>query len=250
MSKYSNILVCGDSFSVPDIKILDWKQLKFYDLEKAEFNKSKQYTCWPELLAEHYNAECKNLSATGRGVDYIVNSITDELASNSSYDLVIAAMSPWCRSELRKVQKPFPLEIIKNYTDDFLRNLLFLKCVCNELNIPLIVCQMLNPIQIGFHSGSDREVKAEYSKCFINNDISLVIDNSNFIGWPFLNDLKGYDIDKKYLTKQHRLRDIWYLRHKELILHDDYHPNQLGHEQIANVFIRKIDETKILNSSW
>lgn len=249
MSKYSNILVCGDSFSVPDYKILEWDLLFKFNKEKAEFNKTKRYICWPELLAEHYKVKCKNLSNNGRGADYIVNNITDEITSNQNYDLVIAAMSPWNRSELRRIPKPFPLEIIRIFVDDFLRNLLYLKCVCKEFNIPLIVCQMINPIQIGFHAGSDKEIKAEFSKAFVNNEISLGIDSSDFIGWPFLTNLGGYDLDKKYLTIDDRLREIWHLKSKNFALHDDYHPNQLGHQKLCNVFIKKINEKKIFNSS-
>ena len=62
MSKFSNILVGGDSFSSQDYKVLKYDIISKIDKGKAEYNKTKKYTCWPELLAFHYKANLKNLS--------------------------------------------------------------------------------------------------------------------------------------------------------------------------------------------
>ena len=240
MSKFSNILVCGDSFSVPDYKLLKYDILSDVDKEKAMFNKAKGYTCWPELLAFHYKANLKNLSNLGRGTDYIVNNITDELAQNQNYDLVIAALPPWHRFEHIHKSPLYPLSEIKLHVDDYLRRLLYLICVCKEFKVPLVAFQMLDPYEYKFYDGSADNVKNYFSKYFVQNNLIYEIDRKNIIGWPLFRKLGGFSFDRKFLSKIKtdplidRLGYIWKYKNKKLEYYVDYHPNQIGHKKIFN----------------
>lgn len=240
MSKFSNILVCGDSFSVPDYKVLKYDVISKIDKEKADYNKLLAYTCWPELLASHYKANLKNLSNLGRGTDYIVNNITDALAENQNYDLVIAALPPWHRFEHIHKSPLYPLSDIKLHVDDYLRRLLYLICVCKEFKVSLVSFQMLSPYEFKFYNGSIDDIKNNFTKCFLQNNLIYEIPTKNIIGWPFFHNLGGFTFDDKFLSNiidnplADRLGYIWKYKRKELGFHIDYHPNQIGHKNIFN----------------
>lgn len=237
MSRFSNILVCGDSFSSPDYKVLKYDVISKIDKEKAKHNKSLEYTCWPELLAAHYKANLKNLSDPGRGTDYIVNNLTDELAQNQNYDLVIAALPPWHRFEYLHKTPLHALSEIKFCVDDYLRRLLYLVCVCKEFKVPLVSFQMLPPYEFKFYEGSNYDIKNNFTKCFLQNNLIYEIPTKNIIGWPFFSKLGGFTFDDKFLSKikdnsNDRLGYIWKFKSRKLNLVRDYHPNQLGHKKL------------------
>jgi len=243
MSKFSNILVCGDSFSSPDYKVLKYDIISKFDKEKAEYNKLLSYTCWPELLGNYYNAKVKNLSNLGRGIDYIVNNITNELSENQNYDLVIAALPPWHRFEyLHKnevsLKNYYSLMDIKFLINENLLKLFYLICVCKEFKVPLVTFQMLDPYEDKFYNGSIDDIKNNFTKCFLQNNLIYEIPTKNIIGWPFFRNLGGFTFDSKFLSniKDNPLADrlgyIWKFKSKKLNLVFDYHPNQLGHEKL------------------
>lgn len=252
MSKFSNILVCGDSFSSPDYKVLKYDVISKIDKEKADFNKLLAYTCWPELLASHYKANLKNLSNSGRGTDYIVNNITNELSENQNYDLVIAALPPWHRFEyLHKnevsLKNYYSLKDIKFLINENLLKLFYLICVCKEFKVPLVSFQMLSPYEFKFFEGSDYDIKNNFTKCFLQNNLIYEIPTKNIIGWPFFHNLGGFTFDGKFLSNiidnplADRLGYIWKFKKHKLNLVRDYHPNQTGHKNIFNVLKEYLD---------
>ena len=278
MSKFSKILVCGDSFSVQDYKLMKYEKISVFDKEKAEYNKTKQYVCWPDLVAKHYDVKVINLSECGFSTDEILFRITDRLGEDQDFDLVIAALSPWYRShlpfldhnvklkltppentELRRMVfkslRPYDLDEIPYFVQKFYRNLFYLECICNRFNIPLIACQMIAPYDASsFKEKNINVIRINFNSSIVKNSLSYLIEGKNFIGWPFIDDLGGFVIDQKYLSHVHsncddRIGKMYKASSRKVKEVFDSHPNQKGHKKLANVFIRKIDETKIFDSS-
>ena len=133
---------------------------------------------------------------------------------------------------------------------DTLRYYITFETLCKTHNLPYKQFQMINPF-MGFLNGlskTDWEIEENkhnpnYKKRYryypkTDNDklecLKLLIeyekyiDIKNFIGWPTVESLGGYDIEEKSLMIEERQND------KDLIVSDlDLHPNKKGHEKIA-----------------
>lgn len=101
MSKFSEIVVSGDSLSVPCDELFKKKEYEKFglDIENLPFE-FPEYDCWPKLLGQKMNKKVVNLSVKGSGnysmckraQDYIIN-------NHKKVELCIIALSEWTRVE-------------------------------------------------------------------------------------------------------------------------------------------------------
>ena len=86
---------------------------------------------------------------------------------------------------------------------------------CETLNIPYIQAQSFYPTY-----------KNDYPRFLLEHPIYDYIKEKHFIGWPIYNEIGGFTLSNKISNN---------LRVDPPV---DMHPNQEGHELIANLFYR------------
>jgi hypothetical protein len=241
---------------------------------------SPSYDCsfpkWPELLAKKLDMDCINLGASGAGNNYIYSSLLEEIIRTPKEEigLVLASWSQVNREDYQtktKITTKDKINYKMNWRSnrigregdvfywikDLLRYYISLENLCKKNNLPYKQFQMLNSFE-GYLNGlskTDFEIvnnldnpsfqkrhkyhpktKDDRSECFkMLIEYEKFIDIKNFIGWPTIWSIGGYAIEEKTLMtdKRHNIRELHISKY-------DYHPNELGHQKIAEFLYERL----------
>ena len=228
---------------------------------------------WPDLIAKKLGMDCINLGRCGAGNEYIYASLLEKiLEKKDQIGLVISAWSQchrqddqaWGRWSCRPV---FQNGDVFGWLKKSLRYFISLQVICEKYNIPLKQIQMI-PLYESWISGlgkidgdifknrdnpnykwrytypgnkeKDRE---KLQKILL--DFEPYIDVKNFIGWPTIRRLGGYEVEqqvmkikiKEDITAQNIADEF----KKDLIISKwDQHPNAKGHEKIMEFIYERL----------
>lgn len=258
------LLVSGCSFTDPNMRST------FHPEMNCDWPK------WPELVAKELDMDCVNLADSGAGNEKIYSSISDYLTQpyavrkgmtyhKPDIGLVVAAWSQGHRrdwSERKLVSRTQKRDMWTNTNWDDKGDLYYwlLKSVryqyayqnlCKQLKLPYVQFQMISlwRAYVFFKIESPTDTKEEGSKikkhwetemkeCLAATGYNELM-NSNFLGWP------GDVISNTYWNqKSWTLKDC--LKRQDKISDEDVHPNKQGHEKLAEEFLKRLHENKIL----
>tara|TARA_B100000945_G_scaffold125154_1_gene99492 strand:+ start:1725 stop:2549 length:825 start_codon:yes stop_codon:yes gene_type:complete len=234
---------------------------------------------WPELLAKKLDMDCINLGSSGAGNEYIYSSLLEQiLQKKDQIGLVISSWSQCQREDYQEWNRWKHTRVYTNgdvfgWLKKSLVYMISLQAVCERYNIPLKQIQMI-PLYYSWLCGlgkTDEEIfrnrdkpdfKFKYTypgdkekdkkKCEkIIMTYEPYINVENFIGWPTVKNLGGYNIEEKTIksqeqkgekdnrTKKQKVMMMDYLENrgyefeKDLIVSEwDQHPNAKGNEKI------------------
>ena len=200
------LLVSGDSFTAGSAKI-------------------GQTYVWPDVLADKLDMQCVNVGRGGVGNEFIHNMMIDAMCEyENKIGLAICFWSMFERWDF--YGKTFLLypntfhnepELLKKsvrYIHSFQNH-------CEFYKLPYLQMQAFEPTET------------------ITKDIFDIPQfdkiNSKFIGWPMYQEIGGYHMSDK-------LDDIDPDRKTHRVGRNDTHPNDRGHEFIADFFYEKYKE--------
>ena len=233
---------------------------------------------WPQIVADELNMECVNLGLSGSGNERIYSGISDFVTTpedqtptfvskmhltDKHYEfpkgeigLVVAAWSQGHRrdwSEYRFVKRDQKKDLWTNENFDTKGDLHYhvLKSIrlqyayqnlCKQLNLSYCQFQMISLWRAWVHAKVEDKNPVEFEKEFFNLVKSTGYNelmNKNFLGWPcdFVND-------KYWGEKSYVLSDCLKAQHK--VSDKDAHPNKIGQEILAEEFLKRLHENKIL----
>ena len=228
---------------------------------------------WPELLAKKLDMDCINLGANGAGNNYIYETLLEEITRTPKDEigLVLAAWSQSNRVDYEEYTPYIQHTSHRDRHDSImlwrgkrlgregdlfywikntLRHYISLENLCKNHNLPYKQFQMINAFE-GYLNGlskTDTEVvqnldnpdfvsRYDYNK-ITDNDLIVclnlfleyekIIDTKNFIGYPPSKGFGGHTIEGKTLHTEtgDNIKDL-------IISKYDMHPNEKGHEKIA-----------------
>lgn len=228
MKKY--LIVSGCSFTANDFRST------FHPHMKCDWPK------WPELLANKLGMEVINLAKSGSGNEFIFSTLIDQLVqmNNNEIGLVIPA---WSQSVRRDWQaKKFWYNTIiadkgdlEYHINKSLRYYYMFQIYCENNNIPYKQVQMIEFVRkkmtVDKVSILRRDIyNDEDGPKFIKNSIYYnKINKENFLGYPMVEDLNGFDIQRKVTNNRSKeLHDVFRLSP------EDAHPSMYGHRMIAS----------------
>ena len=235
---------------------------------------------WPELIAKKLDMECINLGQNGAGNEYIYSSLLEKILKNK--DQIGLVMVGWTQCQRKDYQewnnwkqtRVDPDGDVFGWIRKTLRYMISLQLVCENYNIPYKQFQMINLFE-GWTNGlyktdvqlkrnrNDPKYEFQYrypgdrdkdrlklQKILI--DYEPYINVKNFIGWPTIDNLGGYNIEIKTIQKSRKeLEELWNICRTdkkkareliekgsefqdELIISEwDQHPNEKGQQKIA-----------------
>jgi len=126
-----------------------------------------------------------------------------------------------------------------------LRAIYELQTICKNLGIKCLFFQFLSPIRETIYD-MNINLKKEILNSIITNPYFSMIDKKNTIGFPFLNDLGGYNLFEKFILDRPEysigpvLNPKPGSKPKQLERKYDYHPNAEGHKLIAEIIIKEL----------
>ena len=256
-----------------------WTQEKFKTDIHPEMDCS--WPKWPELLAKKLDMECINVARSGAGNEYIYSTLLEEILKQKfekkrEIGLVIPAWSQCQRQDWQELKsfkwkesRYFDKGDIFGWLKKSMRYMISLQEVCNSFNIPIKQCQMINLFD-GWINGltkTDKQIwDNKKNPNFIRRihypgfnpehdrkgcqqillDYEQYINVKDFIGWPLVYDLGGFNIEEQTIRKGGRDYDgaddkenweplIYHTNYNRdmLISIYDVHPNGKGHQVIA-----------------
>lgn len=116
---------------------------------------------------------------------------------------------------------------IDTIVNNLFQNLFLILELCKSNNVKILIAQLVNPYPLWF---TDKKTLNRIENAIIKSPYMdyLNVNKKYLIGWPFLPSLDGWNYDYK--------REI-YDKDKLTWTHaDDRHPNQLGQQQIADIY--------------
>lgn len=138
------------------------------------------------------------------------------------------------------LQAKFPKDI--DIMNDNLQRMYMFQCFCNEHHLNFLQMQMLptynkfrkedNHIDDDIGGQIELEKRQKREHDFIKNPISLLLDDSKFIGFPIFKGLGGYtilDLLRKKYGESYRINGI------------DAHPNEESHRFLAERVLEALD---------
>ena len=221
---------------------------------------------WPDLIAKKLGMDCINLGRCGAGNEYIYASLLEKiLEKKDQIGLVIPAWSQCHRQDDQEWGKWRSREVYQDgdvfgWLKKSLRYFMSLQIVCEKYNIPYKQIQMI-PLYESWLSGlwvkdgdifknkdnpnykwrytypGDKERDGKKLQKILL-DFEPYINVKNFIGWPTIRKLGGYNVEhivmklrtNKRITPQNIADEF----KEDLILSKwDQHPNGKGHEKLA-----------------
>lgn len=267
MSKRSEVLVSGCSFTATCEEAYGAWRFEKYNLPSEKVYLPK-YTEWPKLLQENHNLNVKNISLSGASNLAICKKAQDYIIENhKKIKLVIIALSAWTRIQdlLYDTHGMEAWENKNNIISDLdsndpkiiwfnLRLIYELQMICKQFNIKCVFFQML---EIGNLEKllRDKNAKKEFCLKLIENPYFELINRECMMGWPFIDDLNGYDFWNKYLRENKDLqigyseRAIAETRSGKYYISrnfNDPHPNQKGHQLIYEKVVEHLNEIKVI----
>jgi len=229
---------------------------KFREHEKKLFGKDRiPWSTWDHLVANYYEWNHLNIGQSGRGLDWMVDTIHS--VDTSLYDVLIVGGSTWDRfttayynpATLRyshivmkgDTEATLPYEPNVEYAiAHTLSNIISLihHCIINDKK--LIYAQILPPFDHYQHKLSQYKQIKNLKHCeryMLKNKMFETIEkyrnhpNINILGWPFYEMLGG--------------SSVWIWNDKKIcISNDDRHPNAKGHIFIAERITDLLGEIK------
>lgn len=183
------------------------------------------YPYWSEILADKLNMVCVNVSKSGVGNEFIYSSVIDKLCTTKNIGLTICMWSDFDRLEFfDRTLRVYP-NFIKGQFHQLYKSMRYIHAFQNycELNkIPFLQTQGIFPTQ-------------ECNKEFLDSAQFDLINSKRFIGWPIYKELGGR-------TMWHELDKVDPEQVKLRVSKDDLHPNEQGHEYIAEIIYKHYRE--------
>ena len=183
------------------------------------------YPYWPEILADKLNMICVNVAKGGMGNEFIYSSVIDKLCTNKNIGLTICMWSDFDRLDFfGRGLRVYP-NFIRGQFHQLHKSMRYIHAFQNhcELNkIPFLQTQGIFPTQ-------------ECDKEFLDSAQFDLIDGKKFIGWPMYRELGGR-------TMWNELDKVDPEQVKLRVSKDDSHPNEQGHEYIAEIIYKHYRE--------
>lgn len=248
-TKKTNVVVSGCSFTDPRFVS------KVYPDYDCNFSR------WPDYVGDYYDWNIINVARSGAGNDYLIENALNAIFTNNKIDKCVLALTEWHRFHvLRYLYNPKLYFHFKEdsgffegwktpynkYHESYLteKTLFLLKImieICEARDIELIVFQIIRPAS-GNEYLSFRELGNVLVKSPHFHSIEKHLKQNpklHFLGWPFYEELLGYNFDKKHLWNRGEdgMLPAW------RIGPEDYHPNALGHKLLAKSFIEEYEES-------
>ena len=191
----------------------------------AGSSKIHQKYVWPIILAKKLDMECVNVGNGGKGNEFIYSSLIDKLCTSKNIGLTICMWSDFDRLDFfDRTVLTYP-NFRSGEFNNLYKSIRYIHAFQNhcELNkIPFLQTQGINPTQ-------------ECNKEFLDSAQFDFIDGKKFVGWPMYRDLGGS-------TMWNKLDEVdpdWI---KLRVSKEDLHPNDKGHEYIAEILHDKYKE--------
>ncbi len=205
-----------------------------------------EFPLWPEVLANKLGMKYLNVGRGGSGNEFIYNRMIDALIEEDNIGFAVCSWSHFDRVDFAKHtiklnpenDTPFRSSLPEHlrikrqevlnvmYKHDMvdgmwnfeksLRWMLAFQNHCESLNIPYIQAQSFYPTY-----------QNNYPRSLLEHPIYDYIKEKHFIGWPLYKEMGGFTLSDKISNK---------LRVNYPV---DMHPNQEGHELIADMFYNR-----------
>ena len=174
---------------------------------------------WPELVAKELNIEFVNVALRAAPNDYICNSLTDAIFDYSHRDIIIMVL--WTDSN-----RWYPIEPPKRLrTKDWLvtyqlRCMWRLNELCKQQKVPL-------------YQGHSTKLFGGLSEFYFRDNRYSIEDLDLLLNNRYYND--------DYFGPQNPWSNMMWMDNETYIIPDDGHPNQKGHDWIAEYFLMKYE---------
>jgi len=228
MKKY--LIVSGCSFTTKNFKST------FHPHMKCDWPK------WPELLANKLGMQVINLGQSGSGNEYIFSSLIDKMMEidHNEIGLVIPAWSQCMRRDWQAWGSWYNHIIadkgdLQYHINKSLRYYYMLQLYCESNNIPYKQVQMIEFIR---KKMPGNKISILHKETYEDEDGPRLIKQSiyynkiiteNFLGYPMMTDLDGFDIQRKVTNNRAKEIDQVFS-----ISPEDSHPSMEGHRMIAS----------------
>lgn len=212
--------------------------------------------CWPEIVAKELDMNLLNVAKLGVGNDYVANTVTDAVLDNLSRDITVMVLwaAPNRLNFFDFEDYIFPIDInlenshrslLEKYSAHAYSDLYEFDQAVLNYNLRAIwrLNDFLESRSIKFYQASAyaahgnifrmhhaEEISKEREKVIINS----VPHNKYF--------------SKKYYTTQHWRKNMLWMENSDMMIEDDGHPNQKGHNWIAETFLLQVQSKLIPNS--
>ena len=212
---------------------------------------------WPELLAKKLDMDYVNVAQAGAGNEQIYSSFLDWICANGAENVGLA-IAGWSKCERMDFQlfdnlewhntRTSPRGNLHSWIKKSLRNMYGFQLVCEYHNIPYKQFQMISLMRDYIYENYKHDFENIRLNCLevlMNSEQYDVINESNFIGWPIIDELGGFTVADKTVHKNwdeiHKLANAiegnkFYktakAENKLVIAKEDPHPNQDGHNMI------------------
>ena len=94
----------------------------------------------------------------------------------------------------------------------------------------MISCRLYSRPMLEWKEGNKKRLTKQ-----IHNNLYYNKINNNFMGWPMIDKLDGFDVQETVITEQYKISKI------------EPHPNAKGQEQIAQFIFDRLGYSKGLN---
>ena len=195
---------------------------------------------WPQILADKLGMDCINVGQSGAGQEYIYTSIVNNI-NRKNIGLVIAGWSRASRRDYYYLGKEYWQNDIWDEKGDnhyFInRSLMYqysFQQLCKSLNLKYKQMQIINSYETAMWAGT-KEVwpvargkvlsKQEHYLHMQKNPLFNLIDD-NFIGFPS-KELGGFCLQD-------------FMKPEDYISDKDIHPNEKGHQVIAEAIYERL----------
>ena len=237
-----------------------WTKPQPYMLSKVELNEESKvgwkhgFSVWPEILAEKLDMECYNFGASGQGNSYILEKTYDQI-NKTNWDLVVLMWSEFQRLDFenRHGHPENAWKSIHHFRDNSLVNNLSHESTISLLKIANVYAMTQRSVRF-FHLAQTllkdipyimvqgvmpmygtKEIDKECANSIIASPFLNEIDDTKFMGFPTLKNIGGWCMDDMLDKKD---PDRISMR----ISAEDTHPNDKGHEYMAELIYNKYRE--------
>ena len=181
-----------------------------YTMQEYHGYLENDITTWPELVAKELDIEFVNVACMGAPNDYICNSVTDAVFDYSHRDIIIMVL--WTEScrwyPIKPPQRLRKKDWLVTYQ---LRCMWRLNEFCKQKEIPI-------------YQGHSTTLLA----CLdIQDEPDLLMNNRYY--------------SSEYFGPQNPLSNMMWMANESYSIPDDGHPNQKGHDWIAEYFLIKYE---------
>ena len=193
--------------------------------DSSTFYNRYTHPFWPEILANKLDMKCINIGRGGKGNEFIYNQMIDKLCTTKRIGLAVCLWSEVGRWDFPYLEASSKIDNDGNVIRGVIKKYKLLKSMrwyhafqnhCELHNIKYLQMQ-------AFHS-----LRGQPTKELLDSAQFNFIDDNKFIGWPPYEQLGGK-------TAWNKLDDVDPDRTKLRVSTEDLHPNDKGHEYIAEI---------------